>query len=58
MDPNQIQAGVTKNWVWVCTLYCICVYVCMHTVPYRRSLGLGRFEQDSDGCCSFIEEGL
>lgn len=27
-------------------------------VPYRCSLGLSRFEQDSDGCCSFIQEGL
>lgn len=27
-------------------------------VPYGCSLSLGRFEQDSDSCCSFIQEGL
>lgn len=44
---SQLQAGVGLG------IYCICMHV-----PYRCSLGLGRFEQDSDGCCSFIQKGL
>lgn len=58
MDLNQIQAWVTIASVWVCFLYCYILYVCMHVVPYRCSLGLGRFEQDSDGCSSFIQKSF
>lgn len=38
-----------------CTLL---IHGCVPIVPYRCSLGLSRFEQDCDGCCSFIQEGL